>query len=67
MIDCRVSNAVYVSYDAESDNGNDKFEGITNLVEHPIQMKPPGKFSIILLTICYTPCPRKKLCKIIFV
>jgi len=33
-----------VSYDEECADGKDKFEGITNLVEHPIQMKPPGQF-----------------------
>lgn len=34
-------------YDGLHDDGNDNFEGITNLVEHPIQMKPPGELSHI--------------------
>jgi len=32
-------------YDGVIGDANDKFEGITNLVEHPIQMKPPGELS----------------------
>ena len=37
-------------YDIE--NLSDGLTGITNLVEHPIQMKPPGKF-IMLIVIGY--------------
>ena len=43
-----------LSYDVESADGKDKFEGITKLVEHPIQMKPPGKFVPFCFAIYYT-------------
>jgi len=29
--------------DVCADVNSEKFEGVTNLVEHPIQMKPPGE------------------------
>ena len=32
----------YVSCIANESNANEKYDGITHLVEHPIQMKPPG-------------------------
>ena len=31
----------------------DKFEGVTNLVEHPIQMKPPGELPLLVL-MCHS-------------
>jgi len=34
-------------------NRNDKYEGVTNLVEHPIQMKAPGELlhSVVICVI----------------
>ena len=43
MVACLYWMTCVHRYDALCDDDKDNFEGITKLVEHPIQMKPPGK------------------------
>lgn len=47
QLDCLLSlltvNLCFCRYDGMCVDGADKYEGVTNLVEHPIQMKPPGE------------------------
>lgn len=50
------------TYEELYTNGKDKFEGVTNLVEHPIQMKPPDDSEEpVQLAVMLTKDERKKL------
>ncbi|CAG2118405.1 unnamed protein product [Medioppia subpectinata] len=52
----------YQSCIENKSDGNEKYDGITHLVEHPIQMKPPAEpTKPVLLPVFLTQRERKKL------